>query len=126
MRTKTAAMPIRTTLKERSFSVRSVASDAAADFFTSATPRLMPEMQVLAHLPEREAGADEHPADRDGPDDVAVEVAREAGPVLDAATASVYLSMRFGPRKKTRSGTKSPHARRPPAKFSAPSSGPMM
>ena len=93
-------MPSRTTLKERSFSVRSVASAAAADFFTSATPRLMPEDQVLAHLAEREAGADEHAADGDRPDDEAVEVAGERRPSPGRPSASRVLVDQLGPEEE--------------------------
>ena len=35
-------IPRITTLNDKSFSVRSVAADAVADFFTSAMPRLIP------------------------------------------------------------------------------------
>jgi hypothetical protein len=38
----------------------------------------------------------------------------------------VYPAASSGPRKKMSRGTKRPQARRPPAKFRAPSSGPMM
>ena len=83
--------------------------------------------QVLAHPVERVAGADQHAADGDRPHDVAVEVAGQrrpssATPVRRRCTGRSSI----GPRKKTSSGTNRPQASRPPAKLSAPSSGPMM
>jgi hypothetical protein len=50
--------------------------------------------------------------------------AMAAQPIVPSA--AVYAGASCGPRKKTRSGTKRPHDIRPPAKFSEPSSGPMM
>ncbi len=40
-------MPVPTTLRLRSFSVRLVAAEAAADFLTSWTPRLMPAIRFF-------------------------------------------------------------------------------
>jgi hypothetical protein len=43
-------MPRPTTLKSRSLSVREVAAEAAADFLTSCTPRLMPAIRFFRIL----------------------------------------------------------------------------
>ena len=75
------ATPMKTHLNGRSCSVRFVAPlRLAAAFLTSATPRLMPEDQALAHPAEREAGTHQHAADGDRADDVPLHMSGQRDP----------------------------------------------
>ena len=121
-------MPRPTTLSDRSCSVRLVAAAAAADFFTSAMPRLTPAIRFLRILKSVKQAPTSMPPTAIGRTmnrhrwaTIAPQAAVSLPPF-----AAMYWSISPGPRKKMSSGTNRPHASRPPAKFSAPSSGPMM
>ena len=101
---------------------------AVADFRTSATLRLRPPIRFArmrysvyvapTSMPPTAMG---RTMNFQSDTTMAAQAASSLPPLAD-----MKPSISSGPRKKTSSGTNRPHASRPPAKFSAPSSGPMM
>ena len=78
------------------------------------------DAQVLAHAEQGEGRAHHHAAYGDGAHDVEPDGAGRPWP--SHLRARRQLGASCGPRKKISSGTSSPQANTPPAKFSAPSS----
>ncbi len=122
MQTNTTARPPNTTLLLRSRWVRLVLSCAAADLRKSATARFMPSPRFLRMRKSVNDAPTSMP-----PTAIGRTMLYQVVPATSAQPPSPFTQgCNCGPRKKTSSGTSSPQAKTPPAKFSAPSRGPMM
>src|ERR1035438_8877113 len=122
MQTKTTAKPVKTVLLLKSRWVRLVASWAAADFFRSATARFMPIPRFLRMRKRVKDAPTIMP-----PTAMGRTMLYQIVPATDAQPASPLTDgASWGPRKNASSGTSSPQANTPPAKFKAPSRGPII